>query len=144
MQEPTAGCLRIRGRVTAATRARETARFKKAGIPARPRKQETASEKIITKAGMQPYTEIGSRGSTHISRFLLAGAICIERATLVRVPQKPPGLTRINCRLREPGSILESPPYSRPRFKDTLLKETPRYKDTFFPQNMVPRRCTII
>ena len=36
------------------------------------------------------------------------------------------------------------PTYSRPRFKDTLLKETPRYKDTFFSQNMVPRRCTII
>ena len=35
-------------------------------------------------------------------------------------------------------------PYSRPRFKDTLLKETPRYKDTFFSRNMVPRRCTII
>ena len=30
--------------------------------------------------------------------------------------------------------------YSRPRFKDTLLEETPRYKDTFFSQNMVPRK----
>ena len=30
--------------------------------------------------------------------------------------------------------------YSRPRFKDTLLKETPRYKDTFFfPEHGAPK-----
>ena len=30
--------------------------------------------------------------------------------------------------------------YSRPRFKDTLLKETPRYKDTFFfPEHGAPQ-----
>ena len=30
--------------------------------------------------------------------------------------------------------------YSRPRFKDTLLTETPRYKDTFFfPEHGAPQ-----
>ena len=28
--------------------------------------------------------------------------------------------------------------YTRPRFKDILLKETPRYKDTFFPRTWCP------
>ena len=31
--------------------------------------------------------------------------------------------------------------YSRSRFKDTLLKSTPRFKDTKNTRNMVPRRC---